>query len=374
MNSLEVKKYLKNKHLNEDSLIVNYDFIDFSGNFIKNEIFKNNIQFSGDGTNNYLNGLYNPGFFNKISSNIISGSGKFDSDNFLRTSRPIIPKEFTCIIKYQNILNYSNNKDGIGEILFEIKNFYNNSSGSYFFVGLNDIRKIFSDFSGSSAVSIGLDNKLAQNNILAINYADNNFNLYHIDLFNQKITENNFKINDENFNSENKIFIFGGTDSPNYTGFFGYINNVLLFNESLAKDDIYNISFLLEKTGEFLEESFITLTGLYQESGYVNPTGILDIGIVDYQIVQENINIKNINSNINTHINLYSGIMGQVTGEKIEYKYVQNVEKIITGQKITNQYDNFSINLYSGQTGAIQNIFKNNNSLLFDNHFERFSL
>ena len=99
MNSLEVKKYLKNKHLNEDSLIVNYDFIDFSGNFIKNEIFKNNIQFSGDGTNNYLNGLYNPGFFNKISSNIISGSGKFDSDNFLRASRPIIPKEFTCIIK-----------------------------------------------------------------------------------------------------------------------------------------------------------------------------------------------------------------------------------------------------------------------------------
>jgi hypothetical protein len=374
MNSLEVKKYLKNKHLNEDSLIVNYDFIDFSGNFIKNEIFKNNIQFSGDGTNNYLNGLYNPGFFNKISSNIISGSGKFDSDNFLRTSRPIIPKEFTCIIKYQNILNYSNNKDGIGEILFEIKNFYNNSSGSYFFAGLNDIRKIFSDFSGSSAVSIGLDNKLAQNNILAINYADNNFNLYHIDLFNQKITENNFKINDENFNSENKIFIFGGTDNPNYTGFFGYINNVLLFNESLAKNDIYNISFLLEKTGEFLEESFITLTGLYQESGYVNPTGILDIGIIDYQIVQENVNIKNINSNINTHINLYSGIMGQVTGEKIEYKYVQNVEKIITGQKIINQYDNFSINLYSGQTGAIQNIFKSNNSLLFDNHFERFSL
>lgn len=372
MNSLEIKKYLINNKLNQECIIINYDFIGASGNFVKNEIFKNNIQFSGDANNSYLNGIYNPGYFNKINSNIIPGSGKFNEDNFLKTSHPINLKEFTFLIKYQNDLNNSSYKDGLGEILLQIKNF-NTPSEINFCIGLNDLRKVFIDFSGSNFLSTSLNNKIARNNVLAGNYVDNNLNIYHIDLFNNIIKENALTINDINFSTKNKQLLFGGTDNPNYTGFSGYINNILIFDKSLSKNDIYNISLLLEKTGEFIEQSFVNITGLYRESGYLNPTGVLNTGVIDYQIIQENVTLENINNNINTHINLYSGIIGPITGEKIEYQYVENVEKIFTGEKIINQYNSSEINLYSGINDNIQNVFESGNPLLFYNEFERFT-
>lgn len=372
INISNIKKYLKKSLIGENSLAINYNFINYSGNFVKNEVFSDFAQFSGDNSSVNLEAIYNPGFFNKLEANIIQGSGKFNKNNLFRTSNPVNFKNFAFIIKYQNDLNHTQNKDGLGEILLQIKNFDNTLTPKCF-VGLNDLRKVFLDFSGSGISSISLSNEIAKNNILALSYSEPNLDLYHINLFNKKITRNNLKIEDSNFNSKNKIFTFGNSDSINYTGFFGYINNILIFNKSLTIDDIYNLSLLIEKTGESLEQSFNYITGIYQESGYINPTGIIRTGVINYNIIQENILVQNNDNNINTYINLHSGITGYITGEKIEYKNVENVQKILTGESIIDLYDNYSLGLYSGEQSTIENIFQNNFSILFDNNFDRFT-
>jgi len=371
MNTSSIKNYLKKYIIGENALIVNYDFLNNSGNFVKNQVFSDFAQFSGVNNTVSLEAIYNPGFFNKINAEIEPGSGEFDKSNFFRTSNPINFKDFAVIIKYQNDLNYFQNKDGLGEILLEIRNF-DNTSIPKCFVGLNDLRKIFLDFSGAKLSSISLDNDIAKNNILALSYKDPDLCVYHVNLFDKKIIKNSLKIEDANFNYKNKIFLFGNADNINYTGFFGYINNILIFNTSLSANDIYNISFLIEKTGAILNQEFSYISGFYQESGYINPTGIIKVGVIDYNIVQENLSIQNNGDIIETHINLHSGITGYITGEKIEYANIENVEKVITGEFIVDLYDASSLNLYSGEKITNQNIFKNNLTLLFDNEFNRF--
>lgn len=369
MNLNLIKGYLEENALDKESLVVGYDFLNFSGNFIKNQAHSGELQFSGDNNTSYLAGVYNPGIFNKLNENITPGSGKFTRDNFLKTTNPFQAKSFACIIKYQNELNDLGYKDGLGEILLSIDHA---PSGPKTFVGLNDLKKIFLDFSGSNFYSIDLDNQIARNNILALNYVNDILYLYHMNLFDKKIVEKTIEISGEHLGSGNKIFFFGGTENGNYTGFYGNINNILIFDNSLSKNDILNISFLIEKTGDFVEEEYTNYTGFYQESGYINPTGILDIGLINYNTIQNNTIVRNINDNINTYINLYSGITGYITGEKIEYKKIEIIQKILTGQSLINLYDNNSINLYSGIHSSEQNIFDANTNALFDNNFERF--
>ena len=352
MNINYINRTLSGANINPYSLKVLYNFDHREGPFVTNEVYTGIIQYETS-PNLLIYKEYLPGIFLSCygaENQTIYNSGLFSGNTLLKVSDTIPDDHFSLFLNYSNSqkCNYNYNPTGKNEILSYISS---DSSSTYPFeviIGINNANRIFLEFSGST----GLNHKEiyrktiiqepADQNIISLTINRDLLDINYHNFIEEEINSRSFKL-DNNYFNQNKNIYFGqkptGKSDIKNTGFYGVIDDILIFNEYISPNIGQVISKDFIKTGELVTGIIVnSITYNTINSGYVNITGIIGTGITGYQ----NVLYQQINLDCGDNCTFYikSGITGFLTGEKIEYKIVeQETVESSTGEYIIDYYD-----------------------------------
>jgi len=350
--------YLNDNQRSTGSLEIFYDFSGISGFFVPNRFYDKEVQFSEINGGFQINKEYYPGIFiSCYQESGITGSGIFDGKNTLKVLNNLTGDSIGL---FYNFGRLNCNKDfSIGpkkiitptgkiQILSYIES-KNQNNPFEIILGLNDAYKLTLEFSGKISgfqeekyKSINYA-ELAFENVAAMRMNGKNLEFGYFDIIENEINNNIINFTGSYFNQEKNIYIGNmptGKYRAGYTGFIGFVDDFIGFNEYFDTDSSLGISKLFIKTGQ--EIVTLNITGVSYnviKSGFLNPTGILGTGITGYQVVPSE-EIINAECGDTCVIYVKSGITGLITGEKIQYAIV-NQEGYSVSQEDTiyNLYD-----------------------------------
>jgi hypothetical protein len=346
--------YLNDNHRSTGSLEIYYDFSGISGFFVPNQLYTNQTQFNKVVGGFTVNSQYYPGIFvSCYKESGFTGSGIFEGTNNLKVLNKLSGDGISL---FYNFGALSCNKSftvadktvqvptGKIQVLTYIES-TSNTKPFEIILGLNDAYKLTLEFSGVTgsiyenykSTNLG---ELALQNAAGLRLNKNNIEFTYFDIIKNKISNEIINLSGYYFDQEKNIYIGNiptGKYRTPYTGFIGNIDDFLAFNQYFDSSFSLGLSRMFIKTGE--GQTVTNITGVKYniiQSGFLNPTGILGVGITGYQMVpsQEIIDSKCGDTCI---VYIRSGITGFITGEKIEYSIVGQ-EQYITSQKIT-KYD-----------------------------------
>lgn len=357
MNHQYITEYLLDNQKETGSLKIYYDFSGISGLFVPNRIFKDHEQFGLINSNFFVNKEYSPGIFvSCYHQQNYTGSGIFQGSNNLKVLNDLSGDAITLFYNFSDIscgksfvINNTGYQipTGYTKVLSYLES-NDNSKRFEIILGLNDLNKLTLEFSGNISGSNEIYKKtnffeFATQNICALRLNNQYIEYTYFDIIEDEIYNQRIDLSGNYFKQEKDIYIGNiptGRSRNFYTGYYGILADFVGYNEYIDLDSCSELSKIFLKTGERFE--YITITGFSYnliQSGFLNPTGILGTGITGYRLVPSN-EIIDVSCGQNCVVYIQSGITGVITGEKIEYKIV-NQSQLQSSQEIIkyNLYD-----------------------------------
>ena len=322
MNKTVLNKCITGLNLTSDSLVGFYSFGEYSGRITFNE--KLDSPRSDSFSDGYLQSdtypLYN--LCDTKDVNVISGSGYFDSDTVLQAGESFPHLDWTVFIEYESNDFYGVNAS-LGRTLFSTMHSPSSTSGIN--VGLNGANKPYVEYKDKDGIKkvFTLNTELGKRNILSFSYSfsSNQMGMAHHDFLYDDTRFKNIDTTDSvDANEINKIysddafyvgdFYSGGS---NYTGFSGYINNIIILKEFLpsgSRDLIAKSIIGSDYSGERQEKQTVYSTGVTTRP--ILNTGVTGSGITGY----ETISSGEISSRCGSDFSGFagSGVVGGLTG------------------------------------------------------------
>lgn len=322
MDKTLLNKCISGLNLNSGDLVGLYSFGSYSGLITFNDKLDDPQADSFDNGN--LNSdtypLYN--LCDTKDVNTVSGSGYFDGATILQAGKDFPNEDWTIFIEYESD-DFSGANANLGRTLFSTMSSPVDVSG--FNIGLNGVNKPYiqyKDKDGINTIST-LNSELGKRNILSFSRSSDNdiIEMAHHDfLYDYTKYKSVNTPNAVNDSGVDKIYSSGAfyigdffSGNSDYTGFSGYVNNLIIFNEYLssgARDIIAKSIIGSDYSGKRFEKEVVYSTGV---TGIpVLTTGVTGTGITGYETVSSG----EIESKCGDDFSGYaqSGVSGELTG------------------------------------------------------------
>lgn len=343
--------YLNENQRATGSLDIYYDFSGVSGFFVPNRVYGNQTQFNQIVGGFRLNDQYSPGIFVSCYQETgFTGSGIFEGSNTLKISNSLSGDSLTFLYNIGALncnkeftIGSKNIKEPTGyiQVLTYIES-KNQNNPFEIILGLNDSKKFTLEFSGSTGSKMETYKstnfaELGFQNMATLKLNFKNIECSYLDIIEDEIHDQLITVTGSYFDQEKNIYLGNmpsGKYRSGYTGFIGNIRDFVSFNDYFDSALCLGLAKNLIKTGERIE--VINITGVKYnviKSGYLNPTGILGVGITGYEIVPSS-DVINSSCGQSCIIYVESGVTGYITGEKIEYVVVNQEEYPVSQSKI----------------------------------------
>lgn len=324
MNTEILTGFLDANFINTGNLKAFYSFDSFSQRVIFNNLYPTGCQvISGNFFD--IDSDYYPAVsigrtsFPTSGLSTISGSGFFKSEDVLKIYKEVSTEDWTVFFNL-NRPQFSSFKGS--EVLFTSSPSGNYSSGLVF--GINNSNKFFIEAKNSSSEKtiFSSESELGNRQVASLSKLGDNV---YLSLHNKADRENKEEFFEFKNDSESYSWFFGGFQSgvSKYTGYSGYIDDLVLFSGYLDKetrDLISNVFFLTGYSPEgFYDENVesIVVTGIN-----INPTGIIGTGVTGYSsVLIDTITLDVGDPCLEKQIDIYKSIelTGYLTGEVITY-------------------------------------------------------
>lgn len=339
MNRSILFDYLSDYSLDTGSLVGFYSFGEYSGDYTFNEKYSDATGSSISGGNVRFDTYPLVSLCSGETINSVSGSGYFDGNSAVQVGHKFDKENWTVILNYKSD-DFSANRN-LGRTLFT--SYTSGADSSGFSVGLNGAQKLYFEYkdSGNAKHIKTLNAELGDKNIISISKSTNSKSVeltFHDFLYDSSST-GTFDISDAfsgatDLTVSNKLY-FGDyyqTGVADYTGFSGYLDNLLIFDNALAETDKRNLAKLMISSG-YLKERRTEETFLYTGfSGYPTvTTGVTGSGITGYQnVLSGTISSRCGGSGVNVYVS--SGVSGGLTGTTVTYS---SSSTVLTGTRLT---------------------------------------
>ena len=335
------------------------------------------------------------------NTNLISGSGFFDGETILEVGTEFNAKNYTIFVEYESD-DFAANND-VSRVLFTTMSGKNDSSGVN--MGLNGANKPYIEYvdSEGNIRTITSYPELGKRNILSFSRDSvaNTFDIgFHDVFYGENTSVETFSTPNAFSGAVDKTFsdsffigdFYEHHGGSGYTGFSGYINDVIIFNESLAasqQKSFANMMIASDVSGTRTEILTNIVSGITGE--LVFTSGVIGSGVTGFQDVFSGL----LQQKCGPDIELFttSGITGEITGTLYEFKtglgevtgfteithpgqiYIDQDRKnefrrenlIFTKNYFESGIDSFEIYAYSGEDSDIgKEAFLNLNEQSFD--------
>ena len=261
------------------------------------------------------------------NTNLISGSGFFDGETILEVGAEFDHQDYTIFIEYESE-DFKTNND-ISRVLFSTMSGIGDASGVN--MGLNGANKPYIEYVDSQGFirTITSYSELGKRNILSFcrDSTANTFDIGFYDVFygqNTNVetfsTPNAFSGTvDKTFSNNLFIGDFYETGQSGYTGFSGFVNDIIIFNESLAVSQQKSFAQMMiasDVSGTRTEVLTNIVSGITGE--LVLTSGITGLGITGFEEIFSGL----LEQRCGPDIELFnqSGVTGALSGELYEFK------------------------------------------------------
>ena len=261
------------------------------------------------------------------NTNLISGSGFFDGETILEVGTEFNYQDYTIFIEYESE-DFKTNND-VSRILFSTMSGIGDASGVN--MGLNGANKPYIEYVDSQGFirTITSYSELGKRNILSFcrDSTANTFDIGFYDVFygqNTNVetfsTPNAFSGTvDKTFSNNLFIGDFYETGQSGYTGFSGFVNDIIIFNESLAVSQQKSFAQMMiasDVSGTRTEVLTNIVSGITGE--LVLTSGITGLGITGFEEIFSGL----LEQRCGPDIELFnqSGVTGALSGELYEFK------------------------------------------------------
>lgn len=345
MNRTILFDYLDDNSIDTGVLLGLYSFDNYSGNYTFNDKYSDATGSSISNGNVKADTLPLVSLCSEDTVNTVSGSGYLDGNTALQLGDKFDSSNWTIFLNYETD-DFSGNKN-LGRTLFT--SYTSGADSSGFSVGLNGAQKLYFEYkdTGNAKHIKTLNAELGRKNIISISKSSNAKSIeiiFHDFLYDSSVT-GYFGISDA-FSGTTDLTItnnlyFGDyyeTGVADYTGFSGYMDDLIIFSASLAtnfKDDIAKLMISSGYSKQRLVEETFLYTGV---TG--NPTittGVTGSGITGYEsVLSGTVSGRCSGDNFDVYVN--SGVTGDLTGTTISYGDATGIltgsRQILTGSEI----------------------------------------
>lgn len=317
--------YMTGVSIDTGTLIGLYSFNEFSGIYNFNEKYKNPKSLVKNGKvnsdENHLLLLDSGKYFNNITS-----SGDFTRNTILKISNEIETSGWTVFLNF----NYKDNEENLNDGKILLTSMDDPSSTSGFHVGINGASRLYLEHKDKDNIkqTYTLNKELGQSNLVSVskNVSSQVIELTYYDVANSRSFSESFTT--RNLINENGINSLASCDwyigdfyqpSNGYTGFSGYMGDVLIFDTNLTRDVSDKISQVFFATGfEPSVLNIVEVTGR-QVTGVTETTGtITGSGITGYEMVcTSSVSSRDGGSVQLCHL---SGVSGALIGNQVTYE------------------------------------------------------
>ena len=273
-----MEKYILNAYIDKaniptGALSIKYDFttgytgIGNNDFIIFNEVYSTGTQYYDSPTKKII-ANYSPAIPLIDDPHHITGDGLFEGSGILAITNEISDDTWTAFFRLKPSLVQKDRAKG-QVLLSTIESGAADISGFRF--GINGANKLFLEYPHSLdhqdvRVSTLTDHRLAVENIISLSY-DGNLAEISSHNFNPDKTERDY-VDLNNYNKSDQWYIGNNVSVPNknidpvYTGYSGYINDFIYFNEYLTVDqkDIIAESFFVKS---YVAETTGEITGVF---------------------------------------------------------------------------------------------------------------
>jgi hypothetical protein len=345
MNRTILFDYLDDNSIDTGVLLGFYSFDNYSGNYTFNDKYSDATGSSISNGNVKADTLPLVSLCSEDAVNTVSGSGYLDGNTALQLGDKFDSSNWTIFLNYETD-DFSGNKN-LGRTLFT--SYTSGADSSGFSVGLNGAQKLYFEYkdTGNAKHIKTLNAELGRKNIISISKSSNAKSIeiiFHDFLYDSSVT-GYFGISDA-FSGTTDLTItnnlyFGDyyeTSVADYTGFSGYIDDLVVFNTSLAtnfKDDIAKLMISSGYSKQRLVEQTFLYTGV--TGNPIITTGVTGSGITGYEsVLSGTVSGRCSGDNFDVYVN--SGVTGDLTGTTISYADATGIltgsRQILTGSEI----------------------------------------
>tara|TARA_Y100001973_G_scaffold23725_1_gene35482 strand:+ start:9708 stop:11573 length:1866 start_codon:yes stop_codon:yes gene_type:complete len=261
------------------------------------------------------------------NTNLISGSGFFDGETVLEVGTVFNNESYTVFVEYESD-DFTGNHD-VSRVLFSTMSGVGDASGVN--MGLNGANKPYIEYvdSDGNLRTVTSYSELGKRNILSFsrNSTANTFDIGFYDTFygeNTKVetffTPKAFSGTvDKSFSDNFFVGDFYETGQAGYTGFSGYINDVIIFNEPLAVSQQKSFAQMMiasDVSGKRTEVLTNIVSGITGE--LIFTSGVTGSGITGFQEIFSGL----LEQRCGPDIELFtqSGVVGPLSGELYEFR------------------------------------------------------
>ena len=350
MNLENFNSFLDYQSVDTGNVLVYYDFENYSGDVLENQINSGMFGSCVDPTKY-------PGLVSCISTGDFfssSGSGYFDGSATLQVGTGIDLSEFTIFVNF----SYGRHSTGVPNVI--LSTIGSGFSGSGFYLYVNDSNRLTVEYAKNNLpYSATLNSELGNKNIVSIAKTKNNSTL---DIVYHDILESNdtvLTVAPNSFVSSN-LLTFGGTsfNSSNVTGISGHVDNIAILNSYLPVSKRNKIAKSFVSTGLQFNEFNITSETFNQISSLSIQNQVTGTGITGY--AQNGVTNAQLKCGSSSDLCNLSGVSGDLYGDIISVVY--GAEEISVSQSTlkttTILYNNDYLNVFGY------------NSLLFEETFD----
>lgn len=331
-------QYMTGVSVNTGSLVGFYSFNEFSGSFNLNEKYENPKSLIEDGKINYddkhLVLLGSGKYFNNIS-----GSGDFNRDTVLKIGNKVETSGWTVFLNFD--YQDSSERRDLGKVL--LSSMESPTSNSGFHIGVNGSNRLYVEYPdiNSNKQTFTLNKELSDKNVVSVskNSSSSIFNLTYYDTPNDRIYSKDFStfntFNEDGTNSTNSSDWYLGDfyqQGHGYTGFSGYMGDLLIFDSTLIKINKNDFAKLFFATGYVPEHTQTVTLTTPQVTGAAIQTVVTGSGITGYELVCS----SSISSRDGGTVEICSrsGVSGALTGK---------INVYLTGSGVNSYASGFSV-------------------------------
>jgi hypothetical protein len=318
--------YMDKANLPTGTLAIKYDFttgytgIGNNDFIIFNEVYSTGVQYYDSPTQKIIS-TYSPAITLIDTPHYITGDGLFEGSGILKITNEIKDDAWTAFFQIKpSLVNKDRTKGQV--LLSTIESGAADISGFRF--GINGANKLFLEHPNSLShedlrVSTLTDHRLGVENIISISY-DGNLAEISSHNFDSDKTERDY-VDLSGYNQSAQWYIGNNVSVPNknvdpvYTGYSGYINDFIYFNEYLTIDqkDTIAESFFVES---YVAETTGEITGLFNLVTGTEISGIfLESGITGYELRAKDDTTQLGGGIVQTYY--LSGVSGDISGDVI---------------------------------------------------------
>lgn len=328
-----LNKCVSGLNITSGDLVGFWGFGEYSGEITFNEKLADPTGDSFNGSN--LNASTNP-LYNLCDTDVVngnpSGSGYFDGTTILQVGASFPNKDYTIFVEYSTE-DFTGDHD-VSRTLFSTMDSCTGLSGVS--IGLNGCHKPYVEYinlSGQKQI-ISLQCELGKRNILSFarNSDSDVFSIGHHDYLYDNSSSQSFSTKDAKSGTVDKSYSdslyvgdFFKTGQAGYTGFSGYMDNLIIFNKFLSAQERTTISKCM-LASDYSGSRFTQIEVLETivTGSTTTGTGVIGTGITGYAQALSGTTQNRCGDDIDVYVS--SGMTGALTG--IVYTYTTGAAQV----------------------------------------------